>query len=100
MDRGSLCVWISPTEFGGLALNGQDLGGVSGTSEYEYSITVAPDDLAIVRRALGGPPDADVIELMCANAEIIHGAGELSWLESLGIEVDFDARYDLLDDAS
>lgn len=93
IKKGSCCVWIAVTEAGKLELNGQDFGGWSGTSEYEYSILVEPTDFGAIREALGGEPDADIVDLMCAHAATIFSAGERAWLQSLGIKVEFYNRF-------
>ena len=84
IDRGSCCVWISLPE-GRLMLSGQDLGGFMGTSEYEYFITVEPEHFGTIRAALGAQDGADIIDVMCANAEPIFMQGETTWLESIGV---------------
>ncbi|MBC7631604.1 hypothetical protein [Aeromicrobium sp.] len=88
-EKGTCCVWISLTEAGELRLSGQDLGGFMGTSEYEYVITVQPDDFGTICTALGEPVDADIIEVMCARAEEIFDRGERTWLTDLGIDAGF-----------
>ncbi len=99
-EQGTCCVWISITEHGDLLLNGQDLGGVAGASEYEYAIAVKLSDFGTIREALHGSADADIVELMCANAQMIFSSGEQTWLEGLGIETDFWARYELAEEMS
>lgn len=88
MDRGSCCVWISMPE-GRLRLSGQDLGGHPICDEYEYVITVEPDHFEAIRAALGAEPDANIIDVMCANAEAIFMKGETTWLDSLEIPYEF-----------
>ncbi len=97
-EHGGCCVWISITDEGELELSGQDLGGTGGTSEYEYWITVGPDDFHIIRNALGAQPDADIVDLMCSHSRTIFEAGERAWLESLGIAVDFSNRFEFQED--
>lgn len=98
IEQGSCCVWISLRDDGKLLISGQDLGGVAGTSEYEYFITVEPQDFGTIREALDGAADADIVELMCAHAPMIFSAGELTWLEGLGINADFHGIYELPED--
>jgi hypothetical protein len=66
-----------------LTFNGVDTGGWSGTSEYEYWVSVKVADL---RAALGIDTAADLGEVLCARAEEIVQAGESSWLTALGLE--------------
>ena len=87
MDRGSCRVWISMPD-GRLRLSGQDLGGFMGTSEYEYFITVEPEHFEALRSALEAPPDADIVDAMCAKAEAIYTRGETTWLTDHGIPFD------------
>lgn len=87
IKRGSCSVWISMPE-GKLTLSGQDFGGFMGTSEYEYFITVEPEHFDALRSALGVPPDADLVDAMCANADEIFTTGETTWLENHGIPYD------------
>ena len=91
-ERGELCVWIEIRKDGDLLLSGQDLGGFMGADEYEYFITVHPEDFPTIRAALGGSPDEDIVELMCAHADVITSVGEATWLKGLGITYDF-ANY-------
>ena len=67
----------------GLTFNGVDTGGWSGTSEYEYWVSVKVADL---RAALGVDAAADLGEVLCARAEEIVDAGESRWLTALGLE--------------
>jgi hypothetical protein len=87
IDRGSCRVWISMPE-GRLRLSGQDFGGFMGTSEYEYDITVEPEQFAAIRLALGVPADADIVDAMCANADEIYTRAETTWLAEHGIPFD------------
>ena len=92
LERGTCCVWIKMIEDGSLRLSGQDLGGGLGVDEYEYWITVHPQDFARIREALGAEPDVNIEDLMCANAKMIHSCGELTWLRAIGVVPDF-ANY-------
>ena len=91
-ERDKCCVWISMIDDGSLRLSGQDLGGWLGADEYEYWITVRPQDFARIREALGAEPDVDIEDLMCANAKMICSCGERTWLHSIGVVPDF-ANY-------
>jgi hypothetical protein len=64
-----------------VTFHGVDTGGWSGTSEYEYWVSVKVADL---RRALG--VDTDLGDALCGRAEEIIGTGESRWLTALGVE--------------
>jgi hypothetical protein len=64
-------------------ISGWTAGGWSGTSEYEYGVSVKVADL---RAALGIDAAADLGEVLCARAEEIVQAGESRWLTALGLE--------------
>jgi len=66
-----------------LTFSGLDTGGWSGTSEYEYSVSVRAADL---RTALGVDAAADLGDVLCGRAEEIIQAGESRWLAALGLE--------------
>ncbi|MBP2192110.1 hypothetical protein [Nocardia goodfellowii] len=97
MSTGSVSLWsrdglyitASVRDSGALVIEGQHLrqGG-----EFEYTLTVAPEKVVYVLEALGGRPEADVLELLAANAESIVRQGEKSWLESLGLTPEFWTR--------
>lgn len=89
--RNGLYVDVSLIDDGSLRFMGQDLK-TFGDDEYEYALTVAPDDIPKVTAALGAKPGDDVISLLVANAEKIIRTGERTWLQSLGIEPDFWSR--------
>ena len=74
-------------------LSGQDLGGFAGADEYEYWITIQSEDFPVIRSALGAGPDDDVIEVLCANAEMIFTKGERTWLRAIGIEPGFSNYF-------
>ncbi|WP_194818666.1 hypothetical protein [Nocardia sp. XZ_19_385] len=88
-SRGGLYITASLRDSGALVIEGQHL---SRGGEYEYAITVAPEKVVYVLQALGGKPEADVLDLLAANAESIVRQGEKSWLESLGITPEFWSR--------
>jgi hypothetical protein len=73
-------------DVGALVFNGEDRQHLDG---YEYAITVAPDQFDKLRRALAADGAADVIDLVCANADEIMARGERSWLDDHGIERGF-----------
>lgn len=93
-ERGTLCVWIESGPES-LRFSGQDIGGVVGTSEYEFWITVVAQDFPTILAALDAAPDADVAEVLCEHREEIYGVGELTWLKSIEIEPGFDAYYSM-----
>lgn len=62
-----------------------------GADEYEYSITIDPEQFDVIRAALEAPPDADIIDVMCADAEKIFMRGESTWLKSHGIRFEFSS---------
>ena len=66
-----------------LTFHGVDTGGWSGTSEYEYWVSVKATDL---RAALGIAAAVDLGEVLRGRAEEIVGAGESRWLTALGLE--------------
>jgi hypothetical protein len=86
-----LYVDVGLLDDGSLEFMGEDLKHF-GDEEYEYAITVGPEDVAKVVAALGGPPGGDVIALLVANAHKIIRAGELTWIRSLGIVPGFWSR--------
>lgn len=81
-ERDTLRVRLEFDE-GVLTFNGVDTGGWSGTSEYEYWVSVKADDL---RAALALDATADLGAALGARAEEIVAAGESSWLTALGLE--------------
>ena len=81
-------------ESGALKISGQDLKTVPfGGDEYEYFITVAAEDVALVVHALGGKPGSNVLELLRANAQMLVETGETKWLRSNGIKHEFSSWY-------
>ena len=94
IERHACMVWISIDERGSLLLTGQDLDpGTLGVDEYEYFITVSPEHFDAIRAALDAPPDSDVIDVMCANAEKIFLTGETTWLKEHGIPYGFSNYF-------
>lgn len=76
---------MSHDDDGARVFNGEDRQYLDG---YEYTITVAPGQFDKLRGALAGP-EADVVDLVCANADEIMARGERSWLDDHGIERGF-----------
>lgn len=87
-ERGETCVWIEK-DGPSLRLHGQDLGGVGGTPEYEYFITILSTEFDKIREVLDAPDDADILDVMCANADEIYSRGETDWLTLLDIDYKF-----------
>jgi hypothetical protein len=91
--QNGLHVNVSLNDDGTLQISGQDLETFGDDEyEYEYALTVAPDDVAKITAALGGAPGDDVIALLCDDAEDIINIGELTWLRSIGVERAFWSR--------
>ncbi|WP_127782860.1 hypothetical protein [Rhodococcus sp. X156] len=91
-DSNGLYVWAEILDDGVLQIAGQDLGPPQGLglgSEYEYWLTVQPDEISLVVAALGGAEGDDVLPLLQANGDQICQTGEQKWLTSLGIEPGF-----------
>ena len=66
-----------------LTFHGVDTGGWSGTSEYEYWVSVKVADLQAALDIDGTTDPGDVLR---ARAEEIIQAGESRWLTALGLE--------------
>jgi hypothetical protein len=56
---------------------------------YEYSLTVAPEDVDAIRVGLGAAPGQDAFEAIVAHSHEIMRAGETTWLKSLNIPYQF-----------
>jgi hypothetical protein len=89
----SLFVSATRRRDGSLMIEGQDLGGDFFSGEYEYAITVRPDDVPRVVEALGGAPGEDPLALLQAKGKEIVELGEKKWLEGLGLTVKFWSHY-------
>ena len=89
-EQNTCCVWIKMVG-NELRLSGQDLGGHPACDEYEYFITIGPDEFDKIRAALAAPTDADIFDVMCGHAESIYTTGETTWLNSIGVEYEFDS---------
>jgi hypothetical protein len=79
-------VWVGYDEVGALVFDGLDRAYLDG---YEYTVTVAPDQFDVLRRALGADQAADVVDLVCGHVEEIMARGERTWLDEHGIERSF-----------
>jgi hypothetical protein len=86
-NQDRLSVKVGLTGDGSLTISGYDL---KDNNNYEYILTVAAADVPTVFAALPGPPEADLITRLQANAEMfVVNVGEQAWLESLGIKPEF-----------
>ena len=85
-DRST--VWVGYDDGGALVFNGYDRTHLDG---YEYTITVAPGQFEVLRLVLGAGQEADVVDLVCANADEIMARGERTWLDDHGIERGFSS---------
>lgn len=92
-DKNKLHVGASIKENGDLEIAGQDLNGRAGEDEYEYWITVKAGDIPKVVAALPGPDDADVIERLRRNAEMLIQVGERTFLTLIGVETGFHSWF-------
>jgi hypothetical protein len=97
-ETGGLRVWATNTAEGGLRIEGQDLGGYPGASEYEYAITVSSADLPTLRAALNATDGDDLLTLIEAAGETIVRQGERKWITGLGITTQFWSRIEPVDD--
>jgi hypothetical protein len=89
--RDGLYADVERTPDGGLVIRGQDLH-TFGDNEYEYTLTVRPEDVPTLVAALGGQPKDDVVELLVAHSEDIFRQGESTWLDSIGVRAKFWSR--------
>lgn len=90
-DDGGLHVTASLRADGTIVISGQHLRN---GSEYEYAISVRPEDVASVVTALGGSPGDDPLDALVAHRETVVRTGELTWLESVGVVPEFWSRSD------
>lgn len=100
LDRDRLHVWATMIDDGRLRIEGQDLGGYLGTSEYEYALTVSADDVPRIRAALDAGDGDDLLSLLGAAGTAIVARGERAWLTGLGITPAFWSRIEPADDPS
>jgi hypothetical protein len=86
-SQNNLHVRVSLTPAGELQFHGHDLKPppLFGESDYEYTLTVASDDIPTVVAALGGAVGDDVMPLIEANIETIVRTGEKTWLTSIHV---------------
>ena len=77
-------MWVDYSGTGALVFTGLDRG-YFGDSDYEYTITVAPEEFPALRAGLGGDPTDDVVELLCRHVAVVMPCGERTWLDGPGI---------------
>ena len=90
-DAGTARVPAETNADESVLISGQDFGHPL-CEEYEYWITVRPDDVPALVAALGGTEGDDVLELLGQHAEEIVRAGEKTWLEDRGVVPEFFNR--------
>lgn len=100
LDRDRLRVWATMTGDGELRIEGQDLGGYPGASEYEYALTVPAADVPRIRASLDATDGDDLLSLLEAAGGAIVARGERAWLTGLGITPAFWSRIEPADDSS
>lgn len=84
--RSATCtVWVGLAADGVLRFSGYDRAHLDG---YEYILSVPAAAFPALRVALGVPADADLLDAVCAAADMIMAAGERSWLQAHGIAAD------------
>jgi len=91
--RNATCtVRVSYNDDGSLVFFGDESAYMGDEGHnYEYWITVAPDQFDLLRQALGAGPDADVVDLVCTHVHEIMARGERSWLDDHEIERGFSS---------
>lgn len=82
---------------GGLVIEGQDLGAAPeafwGSAEYEWTLTVAPEQVPGLVAALGGTPgEDDPLELLAARFRDDERYASRSFLEEAGVAFAFWSR--------
>ena len=93
-DHDGLHVWATITADGELLIQGQDLGGYPGASEYEYAFRVSSADVSTVRAALDASDGDDLLSLLEVAGEAIVRRGERAWTEGMGITAEFWSRIE------
>jgi hypothetical protein len=81
---------------GELVIEGQDLsltGDDGETLEYEYALTIRPEEIPKVLRGLQAPESADVLDVLEQRGADLVRAGETRWMERHGVHPEFWARY-------
>ena len=77
---GTCRVWVWRAESGSLVFSGED------RNDYEYEVTVAPEQFDALRAALSAQPGEDVVGLVCRRVDDIMPMGEARWLGEHKIE--------------
>ncbi|KHO22995.1 hypothetical protein QQ25_07080 [Mycolicibacterium setense] len=81
---------------GTLRIVGQDLGAVtefiSPDGEYECYYTIAAEDVPALTNALGGQPEADILDVLARNSSGDASYGLDRTIESSGVKYQF-ANY-------
>ncbi len=91
IHRGeTLVVRAGYDDRGRLTIDGQDLGGHPLFEEYEYFLRVAPEHFGLLRSALGGGADAELVDLLATRGDELVRRGETRWLKEHGIPFDLD----------
>ena len=92
-DRDGLHFEAGLNAEGTLTISGQDLRPGLGWDEYEYAFSIPPEDMRLIRAALGGTPDDPVLELLAeANERIVPNVK--SWLDAVGARYKFWSRIE------
>jgi len=89
--RNDTCVvWVGYNDAGELEFYGDEdaFMGDDGHN-YQYWITVAPDQFDKLRATLDADPATDVVDRVCGHVAQIMSRGERSWLDHHGIERGF-----------
>lgn len=86
---GRCTVWVAYSDSGAVVFTGVDRG-YFGDGDYEYAITVSPEEFPAVRAGLGcDDPNRDIVELLCLRVAAMMPRGERSWLDEHGIDYRF-----------
>jgi len=90
-DKDGVHVWAERTWAGDLTISGQHL--MEGV-EYEYAITISSEDVHRIAEALGCPFNLVFPALRDKFPQILAAGGELTWLNSLGVQPKMWSRYE------
>ena len=96
-DRGGHHISAELNAEDSLVIRGQDLGPPNGWAEYEYGFTVLSEDLPLIRAALHGTRDDEVLDLLAASGDLIVPAVK-SWLDDVGARYEFWSRIEVDDE--
>ncbi len=97
-DGSTRTVWLSRLTDGGIAIEGQDLGDLSGffgagVREYEWATSVAVDELPKLRTALDGSATADIEDLVKGRFSGVRHGEFRQFCEDHDIRADFWSRF-------